>query len=446
MNVYSKHKAIFHPNAPIKVQCTAERNHGPHLFHIYSYTLHFRHLHYTWQVTRSYKEIRDVHRTLARIVKSDIGRSCSDISQDDIKSDWPLFPGDNDHSASSQQEIDSRCKHIADYLRRLLTYPPFRDHSTVLNLIGVSPVSFIIGLSPSLIEDSIQKSSGENKYSGHLSQLKLGYDNAAKIFHARRWFVLKDTYLFYLNQEDNYKVGFLMLLDRAFTCKMKIKPGAYHAIVIRNLQRSLVLKCRNSQQQKEWHDKIMHVMTESSGRFFCDRALLANDSFAPSRPHQKCRWYVNANQYLEHVMNALNNAKEEIFITDWWLCPELFLKRPTDDLQYRLDKILLKKSKEGVKIYILLYKEFSFVFSLDNSRAKNVLTQKGKNPNIKVLRHPDYSITGVFMWTHHEKCVVIDQSVAFMGGIDFCYGRWDDEQHRFDFFYSFFSTLKNKYI
>ena len=129
-------------------------------------------------------------------------------------------------------------------------------------------------------------------------------------------------------------------------------------------------------------------------------------------------------------MNALNNAKEEIFITAWWLCPELFLRRPTDDLQFRLDKILLKKAKEGVKVYILLYKEFSFVFNLDNSRAKNILTQNGKNPNIKVLRHPEHTITGVFFWTHHEKCVVVDQSVAFMGGIDLCYGRWDDDLHR----------------
>jgi hypothetical protein len=36
----------------------------------------------------------------------------------------------------------------------------------------------------------------------------------------------------------------------------------------------------------------------------------------------------------------------------------------------------------------------------------------------------------VFLWSHHEKCVIIDQSVAFMGGIDLCFGRWDDDMHR----------------
>ena len=39
--------------------------------------------------------------------------------------------------------------------------------------------------------------------------------------------------------------------------------------------------------------------------------------------------------------------------------------------------------------------------------------------------------TGTLFWAHHEKLVIIDQSLAFVGGIDLCYGRWDDEQHRF---------------
>ena len=34
------------------------------------------------------------------------------------------------------------------------------------------------------------------------------------------------------------------------------------------------------------------------------------------------------------------------------------------------------------------------------------------------------------MWSHHEKMVIIDQQVAFSGGIDLCYGRYDDELHR----------------
>lgn len=50
--------------------------------------------------------------------------------------------------------------------------------------------------------------------------------------------------------------------------------------------------------------------------------------------------------------------------------------------------------------------------------------------NIKVIRHPDHARVGVFLWAHHEKIVCIDQIYAFLGGIDLCYGRWDDYKHR----------------
>ena len=43
------------------------------------------------------------------------------------------------------------------------------------------------------------------------------------------------------------------------------------------------------------------------------------------------------------------------------------------------------------------------------------------------MRHPSNIIPGI--WSHHEKIVVIDQRKAFLGGIDLCYGRYDDSSH-----------------
>lgn len=174
---------------------------------------------------------------------------------------------------------------------------------------------------------------------------------------------MKDTYILYLNPSLNNTVTFVMLVDGEFQCEMKIKAGAYHAIEIKNLRKFLVLKFKTSQSQKLWYDKIMHMLNNSA-KCFHDPSLLRYDSFAPVRSNQLCKWYVNGALYMEHVMDAINNAKEEIFITDWCLSPELFLKRPSDDLQHRLDKILLKKSREDVKIYILIYKEVELVTAL----------------------------------------------------------------------------------
>jgi phospholipase D1/2 len=48
-------------------------------------------------------------------------------------------------------------------------------------------------------------------------------------------------------------------------------------------------------------------------------------------------------------------------------------------------------------------------------------------PNVKILRHPDILLPT--FWSHHEKLVVIDQFIAFVGGIDLCYGRFDNPKH-----------------
>ncbi len=218
-----------------------------------------------------------------------------------------------------------------------------------------------------------------------------------------------------------------MLVDRRFKCEKKIKPGAYYGLQIKNQQRTLVLRFKNSQKQNDWFNKITDMMEGPSKLF---RSVQPNNSFAPVRKNQLCRWYINAKEYMEAVLKGIQNAKEEIFITDWWLCPEIYLKRPVNDMASRLDKVLLKKSQQGVKIYILLFKELEFALGLLSSRAQSILEQDGKNTNIKVMRHPRNTPTTATMWSHHEKCVIVDQTYGFMGGIDLCFGRWDDDLHR----------------
>src|SRR5690349_5629862 len=35
----------------------------------------------------------------------------------------------------------------------------------------------------------------------------------------------------------------------------------------------------------------------------------------------------------------------------------------------------------------------------------------------------------VSRWSHHQKTVVVDQQLAFVGGIDLCLGRYDPNEH-----------------
>lgn len=72
------------------------------------------------------------------------------------------------------------------------------------------------------------------------------------------------------------------------------------------------------------------------------------------------------------VSVALEEATESIWILDWWLSPELYLRRPPSaNPEYRLDKMLLAAAERGVKVNIIIYKEVSSVLTRE-SYASNV--------------------------------------------------------------------------
>ncbi len=51
-------------------------------------------------------------------------------------------------------------------------------------------------------------------------------------------------------------------------------------------------------------------------------------------------------------------ARETIYILDWWLSPELYLRRPPSRYEeYRLDRMLKAAAERGVQVYVIVYKE-----------------------------------------------------------------------------------------
>jgi len=163
-------------------------------------------------------------------------------------------------------------------------------------------------------------------------------------------------------------------------------------------------------------------------------------SFAPERDGNKIKWYIDGRDYFHAVSVALERAKETIYIEDWWLSPELFLRRPPFTSQdWRLDHILKRAAERGVQIYIIVYKEVSQALTCNSAhtkRALRALCPEGTpgHGNIHLMRHPDHNVFEnagdmTFYWAHHEKFIVIDFDLAFIGGLDLCFGRWDQMQH-----------------
>jgi phospholipase D1/2 len=172
--------------------------------------------------------------------------------------------------------------------------------------------------------------------------------------------------------------------------------------------------------------------------------ILANNpykSFTNMKTGNKAHWFSDGEKYFADLSEKLMEAKESIFMTDWWMSPELWLVRPVQMNSYlslaylkrsrkenppysRLMDILYQCANRGVKIYIQLFGENS-VLTLDSVHTQNTLT--ALHPNIHVVRHPFNNIA--FLWSHHEKLVIIDQIIGYVGGLDLCWGRFDTNEH-----------------
>ncbi|GFZ13972.1 phospholipase D P1 [Actinidia rufa] len=77
-------------------------------------------------------------------------------------------------------------------------------------------------------------------------------------------------------------------------------------------------------------------------------------SFAPPRgltdDGSQAQWFVDGQAAFEAIAVAIEEAKSEIFICGWWLCPELYLRRSFHaHVSSRLDALLEAKAKQGVQ-------------------------------------------------------------------------------------------------
>lgn len=92
------------------------------------------------------------------------------------------------------------------------------------------------------------------------------------------------------------------------------------------------------------------------------------DAFASEKPGNDVKWYVDGCGYFWAVSQALERAKHSIWILDWWLSPELYLRRPpSQNEQWRLDRILQRAAQRGVKVHIIVYKEVTQALSMSRS-------------------------------------------------------------------------------
>ena len=251
----------------------------------------------------------------------------------------------------------------------------------------------------------------------------------------KRWIVLNEDHLFYSNDPNAKEGKIVYFFDKDMTIENDGKKG----LKINNASMYLNLKFNNFFEREIWKNelekrKMNYKMLVDSNKY---------NAYTNAKNYNICQYFCDGRTYFTDLFYQLMDAKQSIYITDWWMSPEVFLLRPVDEKIYlemnkegkltkdlgnkmtRLMDVLNYKAKEGVKIYILVYYECSLALTLNSKHTEDVF--KELNSNIKVTRHPSDAFT--LLWSHHEKLVIIDQMIGYVGGLDLCWGRYDFPQH-----------------
>ena len=175
--------------------------------------------------------------------------------------------------------------------------------------------------------------------------------------------------------------------------------------------------------------KLGHLLGSRVDKAVCDRhrrhlerarwahALDASDrNFAegtfPPRSGNKLEVLIDGSEALPRMAAEMAAATSHVHLTGWFLSPELALSREEEPLVVR---VLLAELAEKVDVRVLLWKGAP-IPAFRPSRADVREMERALVRHSKIKSALD-SCTGT-SHCHHEKTIVIDDRVAFVGGID----------------------------
>lgn len=394
-------RKVFIPDVEIEVQIVDhERSSTTHLLNPNLYTIELKHGPYVWQVKKRYKHFYALHQQL-RVYRATLNipfptrthkerrasfrnnyssaaeareehrkktkeGASGESEEDEVdnpkkrnnkkkkkKGQLPRFPNKPD-SLVPVESVPMRRKQLRDYLYNLLNINLYRNHHETVNFLEVSELSFINVLGLKGKEGLIQKRTGSThpgqagcNFCGCFQNsccIRCSYFFSDMVCRKwrDRWFFIKDTCFGYINPK-NGQIRAVVLYDQGFEVSTGIySTGLRNGLQIMTYSRQFIVKCWTRRKAKEWMS-FLKVNAKTSALAFTQQNPF--NSFAPTRRDSLAGWFVDGANYMSCVADVLENASEEIFIADWWLSPEIYMKRPAIDGDYwRLDKILLRKA------------------------------------------------------------------------------------------------------
>ncbi len=158
--------------------------------------------------------------------------------------------------------------------------------------------------------------------------------------------------------------------------------------------------------------------------------MVSKESLWRQHPVQELGLLVDGDDYYREFYRAALTAQKSILITGWQFDSEVPLLRGKDAEAATAPVALLKflnhlcETKPDLRIYLLAW-DFHLIFAAEREWMQQVVFQWNTNPRLVFQFDASHAEGGC----HHQKFVVIDGEVSFLGGIDLAEDRWDDRKH-----------------
>ena len=137
---------------------------------------------------------------------------------------------------------------------------------------------------------------------------------------------------------------------------------------------------------------------------------------------------VDAEAYFRAFVSACGKARRSILVTGWDMDSRVCL-RPGEGEPLRLGHFLdeLARRTPGLEVHLLAW-DYALVFARERELLPRVGFGWCTHRRVHFALDDDHPVAA----SHHQKVVVVDDRVAFVGGIDLCGSRWDTPAHRAD--------------
>lgn len=142
---------------------------------------------------------------------------------------------------------------------------------------------------------------------------------------------------------------------------------------------------------------------------------------------------IDCANYYRAVYDAISKAKHSIFILGWDIDSRIDLLRGDDALNakypVRFFDLIQAKARENpfLKIYLNRW-DFSIFFASQRECLSALKWRLKSPPNVYYCFDAILPVSAC----HHQKVVVVDDEVAFCGGMDIALFRWDIRHHQPD--------------